>query len=133
MSGHIERMGNEEFDKVYLRSVEDTNGKGRPLRRWEDRVREYVSESGVRGNGLDWARREWMDRERWRSVCHGHPLWGRFRREQGIGDIDFFINEGKRWPSWRLLALSWPSQEDNTQYSRMELQKKFYIYSRTSI
>ncbi len=39
--GHIERMGNEEFVmKVYLSRVEGTNRRGRPLVRWEDRVRE---------------------------------------------------------------------------------------------
>ncbi len=42
----------------------------------EDRVKEYVSERGVRGNGLEWARRDCMDRERWRSVCRGHPPLG---------------------------------------------------------
>ncbi len=42
--GHIERMGNEEFVKVYLSSVEGTNRRGRPLGRREDRVKEYVSE-----------------------------------------------------------------------------------------
>ncbi len=62
--------------------------KGRPLGRWGDRIQEYVSERGVRGNGLEWARRECMDRERWKFVCCGHPLGGRFRRERGIGDID---------------------------------------------
>ncbi len=40
----------------------------------EDGVKEYVSERGVRENGLEWARRECMDRERWRSVYRGHPL-----------------------------------------------------------
>ncbi len=65
--GHYERMGNEEFvRKVYLSSAEGTNRWERPLVRWEDRVKEYVSERGVRGNGLEWARRECMDRERWR-------------------------------------------------------------------
>ncbi len=40
--GHIERMGNEEFvKKVYLSSVEGPNRRGRPLARWEDRVKEY--------------------------------------------------------------------------------------------
>ncbi len=86
MFGHIERMGNEEFVKkvylkVYLGSVEGTNRRGRPLSRWEDRVKEYVSERGVKGNGLVWARRECIDRERWRSVCRGHPLYGRLWRE----------------------------------------------------
>ncbi len=53
----------------------------------EDGVKEYVSERGVRENGLEWARREGMDRERWRTVCHGHPLGERFRRERGVGAI----------------------------------------------
>ncbi len=42
--GHIERTGHDEFVKMlYQSSVEGTNRKGRPLGRWEDRVREYVS------------------------------------------------------------------------------------------
>ncbi len=87
--GHIERMGNEEFVKnVYLGSVEGTDRMGRPIGRWEDRVKEYVSERGVRGNGLEWARRECIDRERWRSVCRGHLLWERFWRERGVRAID---------------------------------------------
>ncbi len=49
---------------TYLSSAEGTNWRGRPLGRWKDRVKEYVSESGVMGNGLEWARRECMDRER---------------------------------------------------------------------
>ncbi len=40
----------------------------------EDRVKEYVSERGARGNGLKWARRECMNKERWRSICRGHLL-----------------------------------------------------------
>ncbi len=74
--------------KVYRSSVEGPNGRERPLERWEDRVKGYVSEREVRGNGLEWARRECMDRERWRSVCRGHPLKGRIRRERGVGAID---------------------------------------------
>ncbi len=64
---HIERMRNEELVKmVYLSSVEGPNRRGRPLVRWEDRVKVYVSVRGLRGNGSEWARRECMDRERWR-------------------------------------------------------------------
>ncbi len=49
--GHIKRMGNGNFvKKVYWSSVEDTNRRGRLLGRWKDRVKEYVSERGVRGN-----------------------------------------------------------------------------------
>ncbi len=87
--GHIDRMGNEKFVKtVYLSTVKGTNRRGRSLGRWEDRVKEYVSERGVRGTGLQWARREGMDRERWRAVCRGHPLEGRSRRERGVRAID---------------------------------------------
>ncbi len=61
---HIERMENEEFvKKVYLSSVENPNRRGRPLGRWEDRVKEYVSERGVRGHGLEWEGRECMEVE----------------------------------------------------------------------
>ncbi len=69
--------------QVYVSSVEVTNRTGRPLGRWEDRVQEYV-----RGNGLEWARRVCMDKERWRSVCCGHPLGGCFQRKQGVRAID---------------------------------------------
>ncbi len=87
--GHIEIMGNEEFVKrVYLSSGEGTNRRGRPLGRWKDKEKEYVSERGVRGNGLEWARRECLDRERWRSICRGHPLGERLQRKQGVGAID---------------------------------------------
>ncbi len=54
----------------------------------EEKKRKKKERVGVRGNGLEWARRECMDRERWRSVCRGHPLGGRFRRERGVGAID---------------------------------------------
>ncbi len=70
--------------KAYQSSVEDPQWRGRPLGRWEDTVKEYVSEREVRGNGLEWARRECMERERWRPVCHGHPLGGHFWRERGV-------------------------------------------------
>ncbi len=77
---------------MYRSSVEGPNRRGRPLGRWEDRVKEYVSERGVRGNGLEWAKRECMDRERWRSLCCGHPLGERFQRERSVGAIDWLID-----------------------------------------
>ncbi len=80
--GHVERMDNEEFSKVYLSNVEGSGRRGRPLGRWEDRVKEYMSGRGVRGNGLEWARRECMDRERCRSFYRSHPL------VRGVGAID---------------------------------------------
>ncbi len=73
---------------MYWSSVEGSNRRGMTLGRWEDKVKECVSERGVRRYGLEWARRECMDRERWRSVCCGHPFGGRFQRELGVGAID---------------------------------------------
>ncbi len=40
--------------------MEGTNRRGRPLGRWEDRVKEYVRERGMRGKGSEQARRECM-------------------------------------------------------------------------
>ncbi len=54
-------------------------------------MKEYVSEKRVRRNGMEWARRECMDRERWRFVCRGHPLGGCFRRERSVGAIDWLM------------------------------------------
>ncbi len=52
--GHIERMENEEFvKKVYRSSVEGPTKRGRPLGRWDDKVMEYVSEMGAKGNELE--------------------------------------------------------------------------------
>ncbi len=53
MVGHIERMKNEKFvEKLYRSSVEGPNRRGRPLGRWEDRVKEYLSERRVRGKSV---------------------------------------------------------------------------------
>ncbi len=86
---YIEMMEDKEFvKKMYQSNVEGPNRRGRPLGRYEDKVREYVSKRGARGNRLERARRECMDMERWRAICHGHPLWGGFQRELGIAAID---------------------------------------------
>ncbi len=46
--GHIQRMENEDFvKKVYRSSIEGPHRRGRPLGRWEDKVKEYVSEKWV--------------------------------------------------------------------------------------
>ncbi len=38
---------------MYLSSVEGPNRRGRPLGRWEDKVREYVSEGSKVGVGKE--------------------------------------------------------------------------------
>ncbi len=80
-------MENEEFVKVYLSSVEGPNRRGWPLGRWEERVKEYVSERGMRGNGLEWARRECMEGEVEIGLPWS-PLGGHFQRERGVRAVD---------------------------------------------
>ncbi len=51
------------------------NSRGRSLGRWRDRVKEYMCERGAtRGGGLDQAKRECLDRVRWRLFCSGYSL-----------------------------------------------------------
>ncbi len=75
----IERMKSEEFvKKVYLSKSVGPNNRGRPLEKWKDRVKDYMCERGAtRGGGLDQARRECLNREKWRLFCHGHLLGAR--------------------------------------------------------
>ncbi len=88
--GHIEGTGSEEFvKKVYVSESVGPSSRGRPLGRWRDRVKEYKCERGAtRGGGLDQAKRECLDRERWRLFCRGHPLGECSRRERGVRAID---------------------------------------------
>ncbi len=74
--GHVERMGSEEFvKKVYVSESVGPNSRGRPPGRWRGRVKEYMCERGAsRRGGLDQARRECLDRERWRLSAVATPL-----------------------------------------------------------
>ncbi len=89
--GHIERTGSEELvKKVYMSESVCPSSRGRPPRRWRDRVKEYMCERGAtRGGGLDQAKRECLHRERWRFFCH---LW----REQGVRTINREIDRSKK-------------------------------------
>ena len=47
--------------------IEELRGRGRPVVRWNDKVKEYMHErSADRGGGLEQARKECVDRETWR-------------------------------------------------------------------
>ncbi len=48
-------MNSEEFmKKVYVSEIKGPSRKGRPLGRWKDTVRQYMSERGAtRGGGLE--------------------------------------------------------------------------------
>ncbi len=74
--GRIERMNSEEFvKKVYVSEIEGPGRRGRSLGRWKNRVKQCMSESGAtRGGVLEQARRDCLDRERWRLFCRGHRL-----------------------------------------------------------
>ncbi len=63
------------------------NSRGRPVVRWRDRVKEYKCERGA-SRGLDQARRECLDRERWTLFCRGHTLGGCSWRELGVTAIE---------------------------------------------
>ncbi len=82
---HIKRMESDEFvKKVYMSECEGPKSRGRLL---EDggTVKEYMCERGAsRWGGLDEARREHLDRERWRLFSCGHILGGCSWRERGI-------------------------------------------------
>ncbi len=91
--GHTEMMGSEEFvKKVYMNESMGSNSIGRPPGRWRDREKKkkkYMCERGATRVGrLDEAKRECMDKERWRLLCHGHPLGGCSWRKRGIRAID---------------------------------------------
>ncbi len=57
--GHIDRMKNENWEKMYMSETESPNRKGRPPGRWKDRVGEYMSE-----RGLEQAKRKCLDKEK---------------------------------------------------------------------
>ncbi len=79
-------MNSEKFvKKVYVCEIEAPSRRGRSLGRWKDRVKEYMSERGVtRGGELEQARKEYLDRERWRFFCCSHPLEVHSWMEKGI-------------------------------------------------
>ncbi len=54
-SGHMERINSEEIvEEVYVRGLEGSSLRGRPLGRWRDKVEEYMCEGGKGGGaGLD--------------------------------------------------------------------------------
>ncbi len=54
----------------------------RLLGRWKYKVKEYMNKRGVgRKKRLEQAKRECLDREKWRLFCHGYPLGGRSHSE----------------------------------------------------
>ncbi len=75
-------MKREEFvKKVYVSDLEGSHQRGRPLDRLRDRAKEYTCEwCDSRRGGCEQARRDCMDRERWRlssaAISWGDVLGG---------------------------------------------------------
>ncbi len=69
-------MGNEEFVKVYESKLEGPHRRKDHLQ--DGRIGwRSTWERGINGRGgLEQARRECWDREKWRLFCPGRPLWG---------------------------------------------------------
>ncbi len=83
-------MRSEEFvKKVYMSESVGPSSRGRPPGRWRDRVKEHMYERGAtRGGGLGQARRECLDRERWKLFCRDHLLGGGSWRERDVWATD---------------------------------------------
>ena len=77
------KKGEKFMKKVYVSEIEGPSRRGRPVVRWKDLVKEYMHEIGT---GLEQARMECLDRDRWRLYYCGHPLGGRYVRERSIRD-----------------------------------------------
>ena len=65
---HIERMKSENFAmKVTVSETESSSRRGRSFVRWKDTVKEYMHERVAdRGGGIEQARRECLDKGRWK-------------------------------------------------------------------
>ncbi len=79
--GHIEQMKESKMTrKVYVSEIEGRNARKQPPVKWRDRVQEYVKERDERScRNTEQARRECLDRERWKLFCYGHSLVGVLR------------------------------------------------------
>ena len=62
--------------KVYMSEIASRR-RGRPVVRWKEYMHERVAD---RGGGIELARRECVDREKWRLFCHGHYLGRHYQR-----------------------------------------------------
>ncbi len=84
--GQTKRMGSEVCVKrVYMSESVGPSSRGRPPGRWRGPLKEDMWEKGAtRGGRLDQAKRECLDRERWRLFVLG----GRSRRKRDVRAID---------------------------------------------
>ena len=72
--------------KVYVSKIEDTSRRERPLKRWKDRMKEYMHErADSREDGVEQAMRKCMARKRWRLFFHGYTI-GDIPRENKVSN-----------------------------------------------
>ena len=65
----------------------------------------------IRGEGLDQARRECLDRERWRLFYFGHTLGEHFQGDQSIRTLDRYSKCRSTCPVSRLKHLTISEEE----------------------
>ena len=67
-------------------------GGERAVVRWKNRMNQYMHENVADSGGvIVLARRECLDRERWKLFYHGHPLGGRFWMEQVVRNYRYAV------------------------------------------
>ncbi len=82
MKRNTVRWSEEFVKKVYVSESVDPSSRGRPPGRWRGTVNKYMYVRGsARRGGMNHARRECLDRERWRLFCCGHTFGSCFLRE----------------------------------------------------
>ena len=102
--GNTGYSASSKYMKVYVSKIEG-HRRGRSISSWKDMVKEYMHErSADRRWELEQARRESVDRDRWRLLCHGHPLGGHSQGKRGIRDY-WQIESTNNY----LLSSSWAS------------------------
>ncbi len=59
--------------------------------RWCDQIK-LNERCTFRGGGLEQGKRNYLDREKWKVYCHGHPLGGAFRGIEESGSTDRYTD-----------------------------------------
>ncbi len=78
--------------KVYVSEIVGSSKRGKPLGRGKVRLKYMCERGATSGRGLDQARRECVNWERWRLFCRGHPLGGTV-----LGVARHKIHRLKKW------------------------------------